>query len=284
MRVELKGVTLEVEDHGEGVPVVLLHGFPLSSEAWTPIRTALEQVARVITPDLRGFGGSDAPEDGYDLDTLAGDVVALADRLGLARFVLGGHSMGGYIALRVAANHRDRLAGLVLIDTRAEADSPEAREKRNAAIARIERGETAAYLDEFVPNLVGPTTRARAPRFVADLRDIGGGVPAHVLAGCLAGMRDRPDSSALLASLDIPALVLVGAEDALTPPECAQAMAAKLPLAEMVVVPLAGHTPSVERPIPTAEVLMAFLRKHFPAPPATIRPRARKPEAESGKT
>jgi len=280
MRVELERVTLAVEDHGEGVPVVLLHGFPLSSEIWVPIRTAVEQAARVITPDLRGFGGSDAPEDGYDLDSLAGDVVELADRLGLARFVLGGHSMGGYVALRVAALRADRLAGLVLVDTRAEADGPDARERRNAAIARIRRGEADAFLDEFVPNLLGPSTRGRAPRLLAELRTIAGAIPPHVLAGCLAGMRDRPDGTALLAGLDIPALVLVGSEDAITPPQAARAMAGALPRAELVEVPLAGHTPSVERPITTAEALLAFLRRHFPAPPATIRPRPRRQEIE----
>jgi len=271
MRVETERVALAVEDHGEGVPVVLLHGFPLSSEIWAPIRTAVEQVARLITPDLRGFGGSDAPQDGYDLDSVAGDVIELADRLGLARFVLGGHSMGGYVALRVAARHPGRLAGLVLVDTRAEADAPEARERRDAAIARIQGGESDAFLDEFVPNLVGPSTRGRAPRLLAELRAIAGEIPPHVLAGCLAGMRDRPDSSALLASLDVPTLVLVGAEDTATPPACARAMAAALPRAELVEVPLAGHTPSVERPITTAEALLAFLRRHFPPPPATIR-------------
>jgi pimeloyl-ACP methyl ester carboxylesterase len=270
MQVELESVTLEVEDHGEGAPVVLLHGFPLSFEMWTPVRTAVEQAARLVTPDLRGFGGSSAPPDGYDLDALAEDVVRLADEFALDRFVLGGHSMGGYVALRLAARHRERLAGLILVDTKAEADDAAARVRRNAAIARIERGEAAAFLDEFVPNLVCAATRARAPRQVAELRALAGAIPPHVLAGCLAGMRDRPDSTSLLGDLDLPALVVVGAEDAITSPEVARVMAAALPHAELAVIPLAGHTPSVERPIPTAEAIMAFLRAHFPPPPAKL--------------
>jgi len=275
MRIELEGIALEVEDHGDGVPVVLLHGFPLSSEMWTPIRTAVEQAARLITPDLRGFGGSDKPQGDYGMETLAGDVLRLADRIGVERFVLGGHSMGGYVALRLAASHVERLTGLILIDTRASADTPEGKVRRTVAIERIRRGEAAAFLDEFIPNLLGESTRGRAPRLATELRALAAEVPNHVLAGCLAGMRDRPDSVQVLSGLDLPALVITGQEDALAPPEVAHQMAAALPRGRLALVPLAGHTPSVERPIPTAEAILAFLREHFPPPPVAIKPRRR---------
>ena len=272
MRIELEGIALEVEDHGDGVPVVLLHGFPLSSEMWTPIRTAVEQAARLITPDLRGFGGSDKPQGDYGMETLAGDVLRLADRIRVERFVLGGHSMGGYVALRLAAAHAERLTGLILIDTRASADTPEGKVRRTVAIERIRRGEAAAFLDEFIPNLLGESTRGRAPRLATELRAFAAEVPDHVLAGCLAGMRDRPDSVQVLSGLDLPALVITGQEDALAPPEVAHQMAAALPRGRLALVPLAGHTPSVERPIPTAEAILAFLREHFPPPPVAIKP------------
>ncbi len=273
MKVDVGGVRLEVEDHGEGVPVILLHGFPLSSEMWTPVRTAIEQVARLVTPDLRGFGGSDAPVGDYGMETLAGDVLQLADRLGLQRFVLGGHSMGGYVALRLADRQPDRLAGLVLVDTKAAPDTGEARARRDEAIARIGRGEREAFLDGFVANLFGRSSKERAPRQIAEMRAIAGAIPDHVLAGCVAGMRDRADSSGLLARLDIPALVVVGEEDAITPREVGEAMASALPHARLAVIPLAGHTPSVERPIPTAEAIVDFLGENFPRPAAAIGPR-----------
>jgi len=273
MQVELEGVTLEVEDHGEGVPVVLLHGFPLSSEMWTPIRTAVEQAARLITPDLRGFGASEKPHSAYGMETFADDVLRLADRLELERFVLGGHSMGGYVALRLAAAHGERLAGLILVDTRASADTPDGKVRRAIAIERIRRGEAAAFLDEFVPNLLGQSSHTRAPKLATALRDLAAGVPDHVLAGCLAGMRDRPDSTEVLAKLNVPALVLVGHEDTIAPPEVAHTMAAALPRARLALIPLAGHTPSVERPIPTAEAILTFLRESFPPPPLSIKPR-----------
>ncbi len=273
MRVQVNEVALGVEDHGEGVPLLLLHGFPLSSAMWTPVRTALEQAARVITPDLRGFGESDKPTAGYAMEDLARDVVGLADALALDRFVLGGHSMGGYIALRVAAGHGERIAGLILVDSRAEADPPEGKARRDAGIARITRGETAAFLDEFTANLVGPSSKARAPRLLDEIRAIAADAAPHALAGCLAGMRDRPDSSAVLPGLDIPALVIVGREDALTPPALSHAMAKSLPTCTLVEVPASGHTPSMERPIPTAEAMLGFLRQHFPAPAGRIRTR-----------
>ncbi len=273
MRVNVRGVELEVEDHGEGVPVVLLHGFPLSAAMWTPVRTALEQAARVITPDQRGFGGSDKPTAGYAMAELAADALALADALGLDRFVLGGHSMGGYVALRVAAERRERLAGLILVDTRAEADTPEGRARRDAGIARIRSGDVDGFLDEFVANLAGPSTKARAPRLLEEMRAIAADAAPEALAGCLAGMRDRPDSAEILASLDVPSLVVVGQEDTLTPPASSRAVAAALPRCRLVEIPSAGHTPPMERPIPTAEAMLAFLRDHFPKPAAPVRTR-----------
>jgi pimeloyl-ACP methyl ester carboxylesterase len=171
--------------------------------------------------------------------------------------------MGGDVALRLAAAASGRLAGLVLVDTRAEADTAEAAERRTDAVTAIERDGGARYLDGFVPNLVGASTRDRAPRLLAELRAIAAAVPDHVLAGCQVGMRDRPDSRELLPQLDLPALVVVGAEDAITPPDVARAAAAALPRATLAVIPGAGHTPSVERPIPTAEAIAAFLRGNF---------------------
>ena len=280
MRIDVGEVALEVEDHGEGVPFILVHGFPLSSAIWTPVRTAIEQAARLITPDLRGFGGSDKPAMGYAVAELADDVLRMADALGVDRFVLGGHSMGGYVALRVAAARAERVAGLVLVDTRAEADPREGRVRRDEAIARIARGDVSGFLDEFVAGLVGPSTMARAPRVVEELRAIAAEAAPQALSGCLAGMRDRDDSRPLLAGLDVPALVIVGQEDALIAPSSSRAMAQALPRARLAEIALSGHTPSMERPIPTAEAILSFLREHFPQPAVRIRQRsgARGPE------
>lgn len=265
VRVAAGDVNLAVEDHGEGLPVMLLHGFPLSAQIWLPLRTALEEAARLITPDLRGFGSSEKPAGSYGMDVLAADVVALADALGIERFVLGGHSMGGYVALRIAAMWPQRLLGLILVDSKAEADGPAARARRDAAIARIEAGEGRAFRDEFVAGLVAPDTLTRSPRQLEEMRMLAAEIPDHVLVGCLAGIRDRSDSSAVLARITVPALVIVGEQDALMPPAGAQKLAAALPAGELAVIPGAGHVPSVERPVAAAEAMLAFLRRNFPS-------------------
>jgi 3-oxoadipate enol-lactonase len=259
--VNVGGLRLAVEDHGDGLPLVLLHGFPLSSEIFAPIRPALETVARVITPDLPGFGGSDQLAGAYTMDALAQQVVELADALSLPRFVLGGHSMGGYVALRVAAAHAERLEALILVATRAMADAPEARERRNEAIAAIVGGRRETFVDAFVAKLVGESTRRRAPRLVEELRTLAATVPDEVLIAALEAMRDRPDSSPILGALHLPVLVLAGSEDELIPPEAVRHMAALLPDAQLAFVPLAGHTPTVERPVAAAEVMVSFLEQ-----------------------
>jgi len=259
MRVTIDQGTLEVEDHGSGTAVLLVHGFPLSSEIWGPIRPALAAVARAVTPDLLGFGRSDKPQRGCSIDDLADEVVAVADELGIERFVLGGHSMGGYVALSAAERHRDRLLGLVLVDTRAEADDQAGRERRDAAVRLLREGGRADFLDTFVPNLVGETTKRRAPRLLADLRAIAEEIPDHVLVAGLEAMRDRPDRRGVLDGLDLPVLVAVGEEDGVTPPAQAKTMAERLPRGTLSVVPGAGHTPSVERPIAFADALAGFL-------------------------
>jgi 3-oxoadipate enol-lactonase len=259
MLVDVGGVRLAVHDGGMGLPVVLLHGFPLSSAIWEPVRPALEQGYRLITPDLRGMGQSDTPGHGYGMDTLAEDVVHLANALGLGRFVLGGHSMGGYVTFRVAARWPERLAGLVFIDTRAEADPPPGRAVRQEAIAEIVRFGAKRYLEGFAPRLIGRTSHQQRPELLPRLRAIVAGTPAHVLAGCQNGMLERPDSTPLLPSLTVPTLVVVGEEDSFVPLATAMAMAAELPMGSLAAIPGSGHTPSMEQPETTARALLDFL-------------------------
>ncbi|HPC83170.1 MAG TPA: alpha/beta hydrolase [Thermoanaerobaculaceae bacterium] len=266
MDIDVGGVRLAVVTGGEGVPVVLLHGFPLSSAIWDPVRPSLESACRLITPDLRGMGRSERPEGSYSLDLLAEDVLRLANALALDRLVLGGHSMGGYITLRFAARWPERLAGLVFVDTKAEADPPPGRVVRQEAIAEIGRYGAERYLEVFVPRLVGRTTHQERPEVVARLRSIVAGTPAHVLQGCQQAMLERPDSTSLLPRLHLPALVVVGEEDSFVPVATAQAMAAELPQGRLAVIPGAGHTPSMERPVPTASALFSFLAS-LPASP-----------------
>jgi pimeloyl-ACP methyl ester carboxylesterase len=263
MRVTMNGYALAVEDGGHGTPLLLLHGFPMSSAIFSPIRPFVERAGRLVTIDLCGFGASDAPLGPYGMDDLAADVVRVADQLGLERFVLGGHSMGGYVAFRVAARHRHRLSGLVLMDTRAAADTPEGVERRRASIAAITAGGRDAFLDAFLPLLVAPATRDRQPEVMELLRAMAAGIPDHVLTGCLEGMMTRPDSRGLLAGFDRPALVIHGAADAVMPPAEARALALALPRGEILEVPNAGHTPTLEQPELVGEAIARFLTEQL---------------------
>lgn len=259
MQVDVGGVRLAVVAGGAGVPVILLHGFPLSSAIWDSIRPSLEAVCRLITPDLRGLGRSERPEGPYAMDVLAEDVLHLADALGCERFVLGGHSMGGYATLRFAARWPERLLGLVFVDSKAEADPPPGRIVRQETIAEIGRYGAEVYLETFVPRLIGHTSHQERPELLPRLRAIVAGAPAHVLQRLQHGMLERPDSTSLLPEMAVPALVLVGDEDSFVPVATAQAMAAALPHGQLVVIPGSGHTPSLERPIPTAAAIFSFL-------------------------
>ncbi|MDR5696490.1 MAG: alpha/beta fold hydrolase [Armatimonadota bacterium] len=260
----LHGHDIYYQDGGHGEAVILLHGFPLSCEIWAPMREWLSETCRLVTPDLRGHGLSAKPVGQYVMDVLADDIVALAEHLGFERFVLGGHSMGGYVAFRFAARYADRLSGLILVDTRAEPDTDEGKAKRLAGIEKIRREGASAFLDGFVPGLLGETTKARHPALLGHVRRIALRVPDHVLAACLKGMMDRPDSRDLLPNLGIPVLIVVGEEDALTPPDSARQMARSLPDAELVVIPRAGHTPSLEAPDLTAKAIAHYLRRVSP--------------------
>jgi pimeloyl-ACP methyl ester carboxylesterase len=197
------------------------------------------------------------------MDELAEDVIRVADHLELERFVLGGHSMGGYVAFRVAASHRQRLSGLILIDTRAAADTPEGAAKRRASIAAIAAGGRDKFLDGFLPLLVAPASRARQPELMQQLRTIAAGIPDHVLTGCLKGMMTRPDSRDLLAGLDLPVLAIVGAQDPVTPPDEARALALALPRGVLLEVPDAGHTPPLEQPKIVGEAIIKFLAQRL---------------------
>ncbi|HNX49040.1 MAG TPA: alpha/beta hydrolase [Thermoanaerobaculaceae bacterium] len=280
MLVDIGGLRLAVQDGGTGLPVMLLHGFPLSSQIWDPVRPELEPRCRLVTPDLRGMGLSDKPAGSYDMDTLAEDIVHLVDVIGLDRFVLGGHSMGGYVTLRFAARWPDRLLGLIFMDTKAEADPPPGRVVRQESIAEIARYGAERYLDGFTPRLVGRTSHQERPELLGRLRAIAAGTPAHVLEGCQHGMLQRTDSTPLLPSLDVPALVVVGEEDTFVPLGTAQAMAAELRWGTLVAIPGAGHTPSMEQPAACGQALVDFLRvAGEPGPAPNLRPG---PRAEGG--
>jgi pimeloyl-ACP methyl ester carboxylesterase len=251
-------VPLAADDQGSGTPLVLLHAFPLSRAMLAPLAPLLPQ-ARLITPDLRGFGASPLGTDPPDLDRMAEDVLALLDALGLERPVLGGVSMGGYVAMALLRLAPDRAGGLVLLDTKAGADAESARAAR-LATARQVAADGAAVLAPMLDALLGATTRATRPDVVAAVSGwIAAADPAGV-AWAQRAMAARPDSFPTLAASQMPALVVVGDEDQLSPPTEAAAMVAALgDSATLVTVAQAGHLAALEQPTAVAAALTDFL-------------------------
>lgn len=260
LRFAINGVNLAVEVRGEGPAVLFIHGYPHDRRIWAHQMARLEGFRR-IAPDLRGMGASDAPDLGYSIETYAGDLAALLDTLGVDDTVLCGLSLGGYVAFEFLRRWRRRVRGLVLLDTRAEADSAEAKRARDAAAARAREHGPAAVADDLLERMLAPGTRLRAPEVAAEVREMMAATPLAGMVGALGAMRDRPDSTGLLPALGgLPTLVLVGEEDVLTPPDQVRALAQAIPGARFVAVPGAGHLPPVEQPAATTGALLEFLR------------------------
>jgi YbgC/YbaW family acyl-CoA thioester hydrolase len=258
VRLDVGGVTLALDSRGDGPALLLLHGFPLDRTMWAHQVATLARWRR-IAPDFRGAGASDAPDGDYSIAVYADDVARLLDRLHVERAVVAGLSMGGYVAFEMWRRHRDRILGLILADTRADADSPDARRRREDMIAAARSGGAPAIAERMVPQLLGRSTRQAQPLVVEQVREMIVGASVPGLVGTIGAIRDRPDSTALLASIDVPTLVIVGEEDEATPPALSRAMAAAIPGAAITVIPGAGHVSPLEAPTLVTRVMAAFL-------------------------
>ncbi|HEX6536356.1 MAG TPA: alpha/beta fold hydrolase [Gemmatimonadaceae bacterium] len=254
---------MSYDDVGSGMPVVLIHGFPHNRGLWAPQLAALSQVCRCIAPDLRGFGDSDGGAP-YSMDRYADDVAALLDALGVERAVVGGLSMGGYITLAFWRRHRERVLGLILADTRAAADDAAGRERRRAMIALARREGPEAVAGAMIESTLGKTTRQRHPEVVGAVHAMFAAASVSAIVGALEAMLDRPDSTPTLATIDVPTLIVVGDEDAISPRREAEAMRATIAGSRLEVIPGAGHASNVERPAAFNAVVTDFVRSLVP--------------------
>ncbi|MFJ3215482.1 alpha/beta fold hydrolase [Kitasatospora sp. NPDC086801] len=241
---------VSVRESGTGTPLVLLHAFPLNAAMWSAQLDALPGLtgdeARVLAPDQRGFGGTELGADEPSLDLVADDLALLLDAAGIGRAVVGGLSMGGYVALAFARRHPDRLAGLLLANTRATADTDAVRANRERIAAAVTaRDSVRLLLDEQVAaGQLGPDSRHLVER-VQSL--VAAASPAAV-AWAHRAMAARPDALDVLAGLRVPTAVVAGAQDALVAPEEAELMLRARPDAELTVIPGAGHLSALEAP------------------------------------
>ena len=257
-RIAVGTGTVRYLEAGGGWPVVLLHGFPLNADMWRPQLENVPEGWRFIAPDLRGFG-PEANAPATSMDDLAAGVVEMLDALRIEKAAIGGLSMGGYVTFAVLRQAPARASAVILADTRAGADNEQGKAARNKMIDTVRSKGVSAVADEMMPKLLGETTRGEFPEVERRVREIAGANRPEGLAGAIAAMRDRPDSTPQLTEISVPALVLVGEEDTLTPPSEAQAMRAALNRSYLVDIPRAGHLSNLEAPDHFSAALADFL-------------------------
>ncbi len=250
---------------GKGWPVILLHAFPLSAEMWRPQLDRVPEGWRFIAPELStgpwlpALAGSSTERS---IDDFARAVHGLLDELRIDTAVIAGLSMGGYISLAMYRLEPERFSGIVLADTRPQADTPQGRQGRLAMRETLASQGIGAIADQLLPKLLSPRALGNQ-RFVASVRSMIDAVPPAFVDDALQAMMTRPDSTDLLPEIACPALVIVGSEDGVAPPDVAAAMDRQLARSTLVTIPGAGHLSNLETPHEFSTALENFLRAHL---------------------
>jgi 3-oxoadipate enol-lactonase len=260
MQAHFDGFRMHYEVKGAGTPVLFIHGYPFDSSMWQPQAAALAGEARMIMPDLRGFGQSEVTAPPYSMDRFADDLRELLDQMGIERAVLAGLSMGGYIAFAFYRKAPERVRALALLDTRPQPDSPEGREGRKKAAETARSEGAAAIAKGLIPKLFSPKTLESEAPVVGQVRQMMERQPVDGIVGALAAMADRPDSTPTLTEITCPTLILVGADDVLTPPDASREMHAAIRGSQLEIIPDAGHLSTMEQAERVNAILSDWLR------------------------
>lgn len=256
-KIAINGIPWAALDRGEGMPLLLVHGFPLDHTMWDAQIASLSARYRIIAPDLRGFGQSEPSDGAVSMQDFADDLAALLGELGVEEpVVLCGLSMGGYVALEFWRRHRRRLRGLVLCDTRAVPDTPEAAAARLATADRVLREGPEFLAESMLPKLFATANQQPEPEYVTATRRVILATDPRGIAAAARGMAQRRDFAPLLPQVDVPTLVLVGEQDAISTPHEMRGMAQAIPAARYVEIEGAGHMAPLEKP---AEVTAAIV-------------------------
>ena len=259
MKARINDINLAYSDEGQGPPVVFLHAFPLNRTMWASQVTGLSDRYRVITIDLRGHGESEAPMWRYTLDQFAEDVIGLLEHLGIAKATFVGLSMGGYILFALYRRRPELFQALVLADTRATADTPDAKAARFSMAQIAYRRGAPAIAELMLPKLLSPASCEHRADLREHLRTIITGNQVSGIVGDLMAMEERPDSTSLLPTISLPTLVIAGEEDLASPPEEVESMANQIPGSTFVRIPQAGHLSNMENPGAFNAAILTFL-------------------------
>lgn len=262
MSVKINGINIAVADRGVGFPLLFIHGYPLNRRIWEPQLDALAGMARLIAPDLRGHGESDAVVGPYSMDLLADDCHAILEATGVAGpVVLCGLSMGGYVAFAFHRKYPERVAGLILAATRSGEDSPEGKANRDKAADLARRSGPSAITESMLPKMLSPKTYVQRPELVQRVGEIMQQTSLEGILGDLMGMKSRQDSTPTLSLVEKPTLILHGSDDQLIPPGEAVAMQKAISGARLQLLPDAGHLLNMEQPQQFNQAVREFLQE-----------------------
>ncbi len=245
----------------DALPIVLIHGFPFSHEMWDPQIEALGKRFRIIAYDLRGHGKTSVGDGQYMLEFFVDDLIGLLDYLRIERAVLCGLSMGGYIALRAIERNPEKVAGLILADTQAKADSNEAKLRRAAAIKSVKTNGVEAYAESFVKSVFAAQSFGSKSEAVEKIKRIIQSNSAQGICGALLALVSRTDTTEALPEIKIPTLILVGEHDTLTPPSASQEMHSRIPSSNIHLIPDAAHMSNLENPDEFNKQVLNFLAR-----------------------
>jgi 3-oxoadipate enol-lactonase len=259
MQISSDDIQLYYETSGDGFPVVLLHPFPAHHGFWHDVLPKLGSHYRLVLPDLRGHGRSEAGSGTATMARHANDLFQLLEAEKIPKAVFVGVSIGGYILFEFWRRHRERVAGLVLSNTRAEPDTEQGRVNRLKSIEGARVRGTAPFLDAQMEKLTGESTRRNRPDIVAKARAMMQMMTVAGFAAVQQGMAERPDSVHILRGINVPTLVIAGEEDILTPLPNAQLMQRQIPSAGFAVIARGGHYAAMENPEEFARLLRQFL-------------------------
>lgn len=258
-----ENMNISYTDSGKGMPLILIHAFPTDKNLWTPQRKELKKYFRIITLDLSGFGQS-APVDGQaiTMTEYADEVNQLLEQLDIQKAIIGGESMGGYVALAFLEKYPNKIEGLILSDTQAIPDTPEAKTKRELSALDVLENGPSKFIESFMPKALSPSSSEDTKFFLRTMLEK---QPAQSYSSALRGMALRNDTSQLLANTTLPILIISGEEDMVIDKQQSQNMHALAKNSSLVIIKNAGHLSSLEQPENWNNAVISrfnFLNKH----------------------
>lgn len=249
LTIRLNDIITCYNDLGKSsVPIIFVHGFPFNKSSWQPQVEFFKKTHRVITYDIRGFGRSTTGKEKLSIGLMADDLISLMDALEIKKAIVCGFSMGGYVLMKAAYHYPKRFEGIILSDTQCVADTFEIKEKRHQTIAKIKAGKLKDFTEGFIKDVFCNESLITKKELVERMRNVILSTSPLTITATLSAIADRKEMCTVLNGITIPALIMCGKKDKITPPAMAELLKSKLPNAKLQIIEKAGHMSNLERP------------------------------------